>query len=192
MSCPGPSECLCQGCTLYDFLSNENNRKLYNKVIDLTRKYHHLKANSWHLKNCIDAKVVPPYFKVKTKVHDGGSEAAIETSLGWMRNIVEKNEKTENDILEEMAQPFNLLLNIIPDHLKQDLEDQVQRRGFGFQKHFREQKLRRLDKLISPPTKKEQKSQKNSKNTENTNNKKKRKWVKRSQYQRTHSHNPWI
>ena len=80
-----------------------------------------------------------------------------------MRAALDESKKTENDILEEMAQPFNLLLNIIPDHLKQDLQDQVQRRGLGFQKHLREQKLRRLDKLISPPTKNQQKIAKTQK-----------------------------
>ena len=52
----------------YQFLSNVDYRKLYNKIINSVRNYHQSAAKSWFLQRLIDEKVIPNFYKVKNKV----------------------------------------------------------------------------------------------------------------------------
>ena len=166
-----PSENSCpstpQNC--YEFLSIKDFRFMYNKIISSCKKYHQWEAKNWFLERLIQEKIIPSYFKIKNKNHDTSSEAAILASLEWMKSTLNDNRITEKTLLQELTDHYNSLIVLTPDHLKEELKSKVQQRGIGFIKHFKDQKLERLNKFLnpSPPKENNKNQQKNNKNKKN-------------------------
>ena len=175
MRLPAPSESSCQDNGLYELLKDENIRKLYNKIINSCRKYHQSMAKTWFLQMLIENKIIPSYFKVKNKSHDNTTEAATKTSIEWMNVSLKESESADATILQEMADHYNHMLLFTPEHLKEELWSKVQHRGLGFQKHYREEKFKRFQKLKDPPK---------TQNKPHQKPKQRRKWVSKSKYQR--------
>ena len=138
------------GQQLFGFLNNQDFRKLYNKVINSCRKWHQWNAKNWFLQRLIDEKIIPSYFRVKNKNHSPTSDAATTASLEWMKNSLKDNLKVEEALGLELLEKFNTLNAVTPEHLREALKNKVTQRGDGFQKHFKEEKVARLEKFLNP------------------------------------------
>ena len=53
---------------LRKFLSNIENRKLYNKTFGLCKKFHNFRAKTNFLEQCLLEKVVPATFKINNSL----------------------------------------------------------------------------------------------------------------------------
>jgi len=87
----------------YNFLSNDDYRKLYNKIVNSCRNYHQSVAKSWFLQELIDEKVIPPYFKVKNKANNTTSDSSVQCSLDWMKVVLNETLTNDNKLLDEVT-----------------------------------------------------------------------------------------
>ena len=76
---------------------------------------------------------ISEYLKVQNKSNNTQSDAALITSLEWMQNALNNNKTIEKNILQELTDRYNILIEIVPDHLK---AARVASRGIGFLNHF--------------------------------------------------------
>ena len=96
------------------------------------------------LSKCIKSKLILPRYKVTNKNQD------LQTSLGWMQRDVHSLQATEIDLEQKLTTNFNNLIILTPPDLKDNLSDKIQRRGNGFQHHYKEEKVQRFLKLLKP------------------------------------------
>ena len=108
------------------------------------------KLQIWFLSKCIESKLILSRYKVTNKNHAPNSEAALQTSLGWMQSDVHLLWATEIDLEQKLTTNINNLIVLTPSDLKDALSDKIQRRGNGFQHHYKEEKVKRLLKLLKP------------------------------------------
>ena len=47
------------------YLSNPDNRKLYNKSLNILKNYQNLRAKNWFLEKCSEENLIPNDFKIK-------------------------------------------------------------------------------------------------------------------------------
>ena len=186
MSSTNPSESPCADTssptTLFQFLGNNDYRKQFNKITKCSKEYHQIQARTVLLQKCIDEKTIPNFFKVKNKSNDTSNEGATNLSIEWMKTALEDAQREAGLKLENMATQYNLLIVCTPDHLQEELKAKVIERGKGFKAFFTSQKLDRYESIKKQ--KNPQKNTQNAQNPEKNNKTTKRKWIKRSQYQR--------
>ena len=127
-----------------EWLKNRDFCHLYNKKKNSSRDVFETKSQSWFLSKCIKSKLILPRYKVTNKNQD------LQTSLGWMQRDVHSLQATEIDLEQMLSTNFNNLIILPPPDLKDNLSDKIQRRGNGFQHHYKEEKVQRFLKLLKP------------------------------------------
>ena len=165
---------------LYVFLNDVNIRKLYHKVNNSCRGYHIASSKAWFLLKLAEEKIIPPHHRIKNKSNNVNSDEALKLMLGWM-NIDKKKAVAEAQVaMNEMERDYRLLEALTPDHLHEALAAKVEARSLGFQAHYKAEKLKRFEHLVSkgrdttqPPT-----------HPPPPPKPKRRKWLKKSAYQR--------
>ena len=145
-----PSENSCQAQEFFNFLKNDFNRKQYNTVIKWCKEYHIWQAKNGFLKQLIENKIITKYYRVKNKGNDTMTEAAINTSLEWMKIDLERNESKEQELFDNLMRDYNFFVCIIPPHLRDFFKEKVAKRGQGFRKYYTSEKVKRFGRLIDP------------------------------------------
>ena len=87
---------------------------------------------------------------MKNKGYDTVTEAAINTSLEWMKIDLERNETKEQELLDNLMRDYNFFVCIIPPHLRDFFKEKVAKRGQGFRKYYTSEKVKRFGRLVDP------------------------------------------
>ena len=166
---------------LSKFLSNNDYRKQYNKLLSLAKKFRNTEAKKNFLENCISENLVPNDFNCAKRMHgdpkyNSVNNATSSAAFEWMKIAVEDNAKLEKEIMNELTNSFNFLCQLAPENVREELKDRLHSKSFSF-KHFAEsEKVEKLSKL---------RNGKSLKNVQRNDKKKNsRKWIKRSKYKR--------
>ena len=160
---------------IYDLLKDKNLRNMYRICLNACREFHHSDAKAWFIQKLMDTKIIPSFYKIKnSSIDPKASEAASLTSMGRDLEIAKAQALVHGDT---MTSHYNELVVLTPVHLREHLLTKIKNRGLGFQSKFKSEKLKRFEHLSAPP--KPQKPYVHKKESS-----KKRKWVKKSAYQR--------
>ena len=159
---------------IYDLLKEKNLRTMYRNCLNACREFHHFDAKAWFIQKLMDNNIIPSFYKIKnSSIDPKASETASLTSMGRDLEIAKAQAMVHGDT---MTSHYNSLVVLTPAHLREPLLTKIKNRGLGFQSKFKSEKLKRYEHLSGPP--------KPPKASLSKDSGKKRKWVKKSAYQR--------
>ena len=192
--------------TLSTFLQNIEFRKLYNQLLTSIRKYKFLEANNWFLSKCLEEKIIPKSFRVKNKAHNSSKEFENRwtdttnlASLELIKITLEKDSEKEKVQLEEVTSQLNVLIILAPnEQTKDELKFRCKNKADVFKTAAMRNKFKKIKWLSNSSNVTLACSDDEQSETHKTHvtlacedgqqikapKDKKRKWIKKSKYQR--------
>ena len=74
--------------TLFTFLSNPDFRKLYNNLLEATKKLQNISTNNWFLEQCLHLRLIPQIFKSKLNPKNDNHKTFNMYGLKLIKNTV--------------------------------------------------------------------------------------------------------
>ena len=106
----------------FELLKDDNTRKIYNKTLDLGKKYVKKLSNINFMSRCIEAKIVPntfkitnqPYGRKNPKFHEKWTSAAKTASLSWIKITLQEEENSASTFFDNYKQSIKQFGSLVP------------------------------------------------------------------------------
>ena len=95
-------------------MGNFSLRKHFRNIIKLCKDYHIWEAKNGFLRSLIENNIVTNHYRVRNRGNDNQTDAAIKTSLEWMKDDLRKNESREYELLNKLTDEYNSFVTLIP------------------------------------------------------------------------------
>ena len=148
---PSDSSTIREEAQFFNVLSDNVKRKVYNKILDLGRKYVGRYVNVSFLKSCLENRVVPTTFRISNKPShpsekftEKWTNAARNASLAWIRISIHEEEKEVKTILDEYQTAMISFSSQVPEELHHFFAKRMETRT--------EKILQDLQKELAVPT----------------------------------------
>ena len=101
--------------TLFTFLSIPDFRKLYNELLEKTKKLQNLSSNIWFLEQCLDLNLFPQSFQSKLSPKNDKSEnfqyvwseTNKQHSIELMKNVISADKIKESEVLNDVTSNYH-------------------------------------------------------------------------------------
>ena len=138
---------------LSTFLSNNENRKLYNQTIGKIKKFQNICASNQFLSQCIHEELIPRTFNIRNKPQNKpkGSETtwndiSKEASINHMKEALKVEEIKASDLLAHITEAFNTL-NFLSDKAREPLKQRFAFKGYRFKMIAEAEKNKKLKEI---------------------------------------------
>ena len=142
--------------TLFSFLSNPDFRKIYNEMLEKTKKLQNISSNNWFLEQCLDLELFPQSFQPKLPPKNDKSQnfqyvwsqTNKEHSKELMRNVISADKIKESEVLNDVTSKLNVLIILAPnERTKAQLKSRIVSKGQQFRQFAMDKKIKKLNFL---------------------------------------------
>ena len=139
----------------FELLKDDNTRKIYNKTLDLGKKYVKKLSNINFMSRCIEAKIVPntfkitnqPYGRKNPKFHEKWTSAAKTASLSWMKITLKEEQNLASTFFDNYKDSIRQFGLFVPRFLLEFAADTFKSKNDNFQLALESDKNKKFEHL---------------------------------------------
>ena len=139
-----------------EYLFDKETRKIYNKLISSTRKFHAKFTNIKLLENCVNTGTIPSSFKIHNQPRPDTSSssqtrwssASKSASIQWMKIVIKEEQTRLKTLFEQTTEFKNILQSLIPEHEFISIQRHLIKKNSSLQQQAESKSSKKLDWLM--------------------------------------------